>query len=124
MQAKLDENLPVETAELLRTAGWECDSVHDEGLAGADDPDVAAACQAGARVAASLSAVVQCQRTRITPATSSRMSTRWSCPVDQRISPTQVDRASGSTGPATADTKAVREVPHAGAAEPRQCLAL
>ena len=50
MRAKLDENLPVETAELLRTAGWECDSVYDEGLAGADDPEVAAACQAGARV--------------------------------------------------------------------------
>ena len=50
MRAKLDENLPVEAAELLRTAGWECDSVYDEGLSGADNPDVAAACQAGARV--------------------------------------------------------------------------
>lgn len=50
MRAKLDENLPVESAELLRTAGWECDSVYDEGLAGADDSDVAAACQASARV--------------------------------------------------------------------------
>jgi predicted nuclease of predicted toxin-antitoxin system len=50
MRAKLDENLPVEAAELLRTAGWECDLVYDEGLAGADDPEVAAACQAGARV--------------------------------------------------------------------------
>jgi predicted nuclease of predicted toxin-antitoxin system len=50
MRAKLDENLPVEAAELLRTAGWECDSVHDEGLAGADDPIVAARCQAEARV--------------------------------------------------------------------------
>lgn len=50
MRAKLDENLPVEAAELLRTAGWECDSVYDEGLAGADDPEVAAACQAGVRV--------------------------------------------------------------------------
>lgn len=50
MRAKLDENLPLEAAELLRTAGWECDTVYDEGLAGADDPDVAAACRAGARV--------------------------------------------------------------------------
>jgi predicted nuclease of predicted toxin-antitoxin system len=41
---------PSRPAELLRTAGWECDSVYDEGLAGADDPEVAAACQAGARV--------------------------------------------------------------------------
>jgi predicted nuclease of predicted toxin-antitoxin system len=50
MRAKLDENLPIEAAELLRAAGWECDTVHDEGLAGRDDPDLAAACQAGARV--------------------------------------------------------------------------
>ena len=50
MRAKLDENLPVETAELLRAAGWICDTVHDEGLAGADDPTVGAACQAEARV--------------------------------------------------------------------------
>ena len=50
MRAKLDENLPLEAAELLRGAGWECDTVYDEGLAGADDPDVAAACRAGARV--------------------------------------------------------------------------
>jgi predicted nuclease of predicted toxin-antitoxin system len=50
MRAKLDENLPVEAAELLRAAGWECDSVYDEGLAGADDPIVAARCQVEARV--------------------------------------------------------------------------
>jgi predicted nuclease of predicted toxin-antitoxin system len=50
MRAKLDENLPVEAAELLRAAGWECDTVDEEGLAGADDPIVAARCQAEARV--------------------------------------------------------------------------
>jgi predicted nuclease of predicted toxin-antitoxin system len=50
MRAKLDENLPVEAAEVLRAAGWECDTAHDEGLAGADDPIVAARCQAEARV--------------------------------------------------------------------------
>jgi predicted nuclease of predicted toxin-antitoxin system len=50
MRAKLDENLPVEAAELLRTAGWECDTVDEEGLAGADDPTVAAKCQAETRV--------------------------------------------------------------------------
>jgi predicted nuclease of predicted toxin-antitoxin system len=48
--AKLDENVPVEAAELLRAAGWHCDTVHDEGLAGADDPRDAAACQAGGLV--------------------------------------------------------------------------
>jgi predicted nuclease of predicted toxin-antitoxin system len=50
MRAKLDENVPIEAAELLRAADWECDTVYDEGLAGADDPEIAAACQAGARV--------------------------------------------------------------------------
>jgi hypothetical protein len=38
MRAKLDENRPVEAAELLRTAGWEYDTVYDEGLAGATIP--------------------------------------------------------------------------------------
>ena len=50
MRAKLDENLPVEAAELLRGAGWNRDTVRDEGLAGAEDPEVAAACRAEARV--------------------------------------------------------------------------
>lgn len=50
MRAKLDENLPIEVAGLLRTAGWECDTVHDEDLAGADDRAIAAACQAEMRV--------------------------------------------------------------------------
>lgn len=50
MRAKLDENLPIEAAELLRGAGWICDTVHDEGLVGADDPALGAACQAEARV--------------------------------------------------------------------------
>ena len=50
MRAKLDENLPVEAAELLRSAGWECDTVHDEGLAGAGNPEVAAACRADTRL--------------------------------------------------------------------------
>ena len=39
MCAKLDGNLPVEAAELLRAAGWKCDTVHDEGLAGAEGGD-------------------------------------------------------------------------------------
>lgn len=50
MRAKLDENLPVEAAELLRAAGWVCDTVHDEGLGGADDAKVGTACRADARV--------------------------------------------------------------------------
>jgi phosphoenolpyruvate carboxykinase (ATP) len=50
MRAKLDENVPVEAAELLRAAGWTCDTVHDEGLGGAEDPKVAAACRVEGRV--------------------------------------------------------------------------
>jgi len=48
--AKLDENVPTEAAELLRAAGGSCDTVHDEGLAGAEDPKIAEACQVEARV--------------------------------------------------------------------------
>lgn len=50
MRAKLDENVPVEAAELLRAAGWNCETVYGESLAGADDGQVAAVCQAEARV--------------------------------------------------------------------------
>jgi predicted nuclease of predicted toxin-antitoxin system len=34
---KIDENLPVETADLLRAAGHEADTVQEEGLEGAED---------------------------------------------------------------------------------------
>ncbi len=50
MRAKLDENVPIEATELLRAAGWDCDTVHDEGLTGAEDPTVGAACRREGRV--------------------------------------------------------------------------
>ena len=50
MRAKLDENVPMEATELLRAAGWICDSVHDEGLGGADDPTIGAVCRKEDRV--------------------------------------------------------------------------
>jgi predicted nuclease of predicted toxin-antitoxin system len=50
MRGKVDENMPIESAGVLRTAGWECDTVFDEALVGAEDPDVAARCQAEGRV--------------------------------------------------------------------------
>jgi predicted nuclease of predicted toxin-antitoxin system len=37
---KVDENLPVEVADLLRDAGHDADTVSDEGLCGAADPDL------------------------------------------------------------------------------------
>ena len=50
MRAKLDENLPIEVVGLFRAAGWGCDTVHDEGLVGADDPTIGAACRTEGRV--------------------------------------------------------------------------
>lgn len=38
MKFKVDENLPAEIAELVRTRGHEADTVTDEGLTGASDP--------------------------------------------------------------------------------------
>ena len=40
MRFKLDENLPLEIIPVLRQAGQEADSVHDEGLTGAPDPEL------------------------------------------------------------------------------------
>ena len=37
MKFKIDENLPVEAADLLRAAGHEADTAQEEGLAGAED---------------------------------------------------------------------------------------
>lgn len=37
MRFKIDQNLPAEYAAVLREAGFEADTVDDEGLSGADD---------------------------------------------------------------------------------------
>lgn len=44
MKFKIDENLPVELAALLRSAGHDADTVHDESLIGSPDSVVIAAC--------------------------------------------------------------------------------
>ena len=49
MRFKVDENLPVEIADLLREAGNDAATVMDEHLAGRPDPDVASVCQAEQR---------------------------------------------------------------------------
>lgn len=46
---KTDENLPEETAALIRSFGFDCETVREEGLAGAVDPDIAARCRAERR---------------------------------------------------------------------------
>ncbi len=42
---KVDENLPLDIAELLRQAGYEALTVHDENLVGTSDPQIATVCQ-------------------------------------------------------------------------------
>lgn len=50
MRVKLDENLPHAARERLIALGWDVHDVHDEGLAGALDEAIQAACEAEDRV--------------------------------------------------------------------------
>lgn len=50
MKLKLDENLPAELLPVLREAGHEADSVHEEALTGAPDPEVLARVRAEGRI--------------------------------------------------------------------------
>ena len=50
MRAKLDESMPNEAAVALRAAEWDCVTVHDEGLSGAEDLRVGEACRVESRV--------------------------------------------------------------------------
>lgn len=50
MKFKLDENLPAELCSDLRTAGYEADTVHAEGLTGADDPTILDHCRTEGRI--------------------------------------------------------------------------
>lgn len=54
MKFKLDENLPVSSAAILAGAGHDVDTVGQEGLSGAPDPEVVAAAAAAGRVLVSL----------------------------------------------------------------------
>jgi predicted nuclease of predicted toxin-antitoxin system len=45
MKFKIDENLPVEAAELLRQTGYDAATVLEQHLGGSADPDVAFVCQ-------------------------------------------------------------------------------
>lgn len=44
MRFKLDENLPIELTELFRRSGHDAQTVFDEGLAGAEDAEIASVC--------------------------------------------------------------------------------
>jgi len=50
MEFKTDENMPVEAVGLLRSAGYDTQSVFDQSLGGAADVTVAAVCQNEGRV--------------------------------------------------------------------------
>ena len=54
MKFKIDENLPQAAAELLQSAGFETQTVRDEGLGGKPDEVIAAAVRAEDRVLVTL----------------------------------------------------------------------
>jgi predicted nuclease of predicted toxin-antitoxin system len=47
---KLDQNLPIEAASLLSSAGHDVMTVYQQELAGAPDPEIVAVCRAEKRV--------------------------------------------------------------------------
>src|SRR3970282_768843 len=98
MRGKVDENMPIESAGVLRTAGWECDTVFDEALVGAEDPDIGARCQAEGRVLftldmdfADIRAYCVCRHRRVPP---SEAESGWCARVVTAVDP----RSAGGMG--------------------------
>ena len=54
MKFKLDENFGQSVLEVFKKRGFDCHTVHDEGLVGAEDPDVLAAAVTEDRVLVTL----------------------------------------------------------------------
>ena len=54
MQFRIDENLPVEAAEVLRDAGHDAITVHDQQMVGELDPRIAAVCKSEIRAIVTL----------------------------------------------------------------------
>ena len=50
MKFKLDENMPIEAADLLRNAAYDAETVDDEQLAGHIDPVIAQVCKQEGRI--------------------------------------------------------------------------
>lgn len=44
MKFKIDENLPLESADIFRNEGYETETVHDEGIAGEPDSRIYSVC--------------------------------------------------------------------------------
>jgi predicted nuclease of predicted toxin-antitoxin system len=57
MEFKLDENLPVEAAEVLRRVGYDAVTVLEQNLGGVADPEVASVCQNEGRTLITLDTV-------------------------------------------------------------------
>ena len=49
MKFKIDENLPVEVGDVLRNAEHDALMIHDQGMVGSSDPQVASVCQSEKR---------------------------------------------------------------------------
>lgn len=54
MEFKVDENLPIEVAEVFRNPGHGALTIHDQLMVGNPDPQVAAVCQAEGRALVTL----------------------------------------------------------------------
>jgi predicted nuclease of predicted toxin-antitoxin system len=54
MDFKIDENLPIEAAQAIAAAGHTAATIHDQGLVGHPDPQVAAVCQSEGRALVTL----------------------------------------------------------------------
>ena len=54
MKFKVDEDLPADVALALRSIGHEAETVHEEGMTGWKDPDIASRCQAERRALVTL----------------------------------------------------------------------
>lgn len=50
MKFKIDENLPVEVAELLNKRGYEAKTIIEQHLSGEDDPEITSVCRAEKRI--------------------------------------------------------------------------
>ena len=54
MKFKIDENLPIEFADLLKNEGYDASTIYSEDLKGAEDPIVITVCQQEQRVLVTL----------------------------------------------------------------------
>jgi len=54
MKFKIDENLPIEIAEMLRPEGYDAATVHDQNMSGETDTKIASVCQREGRAIVSL----------------------------------------------------------------------